>query len=190
MTMDVTQLSEVVVTAMGVAVTRQSLGYAVSHVLADSSLSDVVFMSLEGKIAGVQVTGMPGGAARISIRGNSSINGDAEPLYVVDGVIVKSTSIDQEDLASVQVLKGQAATALYGSQAANGVIIITTKTGQKKLDQEMAKVNARKNFKETAFFFPHLSTDIEGRVRFTFETPESLTRWKLQLLAHTRDLLS
>lgn len=190
MSADVTQLSEVVVTAMGVEVTKKSLGYAVSQVLSDSMSSDVGFMSLEGRVAGVQITGMPGGAAKVIIRGNSSLNGGNEPLYVVDGVIVKSTSIDHEDLATVQVLKGQAATSLYGSQAANGVIIITTKTGQKKLDEAMAKVNARKNFNETAFFFPHLSTDIHGRVRFTFTTPESLTRWKLQLLAHTKDLLS
>src|SRR6185295_7537542 len=82
------------------------------------------------------------------------------------------------------------ATALYGSKGANGVIMITTKSGQKKLDEELAKVNARKNFNETAFFFPHLTTDENGRVKFTFTTPESLTRWKLQLMAYNRDLES
>jgi hypothetical protein len=79
---------------------------------------------------------------------------------------------------------------LYGSKGANGVIIITTKSGQKKLDEELAKVNARKNFNETAFFFPHLTTDENGKVQFTFTTPESLTRWKLQLMAYNRDLES
>ena len=104
--------------------------------------------------------------------------------------IVESSRIDNADLADVQVLKGDAATALYGARAANGVIVITTKSGQKKLDEELAKVNARKNFNETAFFFPHLSTDQDGDIRFTFTTPESLTRWKLQLLAHTKDLMT
>jgi TonB-dependent SusC/RagA subfamily outer membrane receptor len=190
MEMDVTQLSEVVVTALGVQVEKKSLGSAISIIMTDSTSGDVVMEALAGKVAGVQITGMPGGAARIAIRGASTMDAGADPLYVVDGVIVESTSIDQENLASVQVLKGQAATAIYGSRAANGVIIITTKSGQKKLDEEMAKVNARKNFNETAFFFPHLRTDMNGKVSFTFTTPESLTRWKLQLLAHTQDLLS
>ncbi len=190
MAMDVTQLSEVVVTALGVQVEKKSLGYSVSTILTDSTASDAVFYSLSGKAPGVQVTGMPGGAVGLTIRGNTSIDGANKPLYVVDGVIVESSSIDHEDLASVQVLKGNAATSIYGARAANGVIIITTKSGQKKLDEEMAKVNARKNFNETAFFFPHLRTDRDGKVRFTFTTPESLTRWKLQVLAHTPDLLS
>ena len=123
------------------------------------------------------------------IRGASSLSG-SKPLYVVDGKVVESSLIDNADLADVQVLKGDAATALYGARAANGVIVITTKSGQKKLDEELAKVNARKNFNETAFFFPHLSTDQDGDIRFTFTTPESLTRWKLQLLAHTKDLIT
>jgi TonB-dependent SusC/RagA subfamily outer membrane receptor len=190
MAMDVTQLSEVVVTALGVVVEKKSLGYSVSQILSNDDESDAVFYALNGKAAGVQVTGMPGGAAGIMIRGAATLSGDNQPLYIVDGVIVNSHTLDQTDLASVQVLKGQAATTLYGARAANGVIIITTKSGQKKMDEEMAKVNTRKDFKETAFFFPHLTTDVSGKIRFTFTTPESLTRWKLQLLAHTKDLNS
>src|SRR5689334_5053441 len=98
-------------------------------------------------------------------------------------------TIDQGDVSSFEVLKGAAATALYGSRGANGVIIVKTKSGQKKLDEEMSKVNARKNFNETAFFIPHITTNELGQFQFTFTTPEWLTRWKLQLLAHTRDLL-
>ena len=128
-------------------------------------------------------------AYSIRIRGASSLSG-AKPLYVVDGKIVESSTIDNADLADMQVLKGAAATSLYGARAENGVIIITTKSGQKKMDEELANVNARKNFNETAFFFPHLSTDEDGDIRFTFTTPESLTRWKLQLLAHTKDLMT
>jgi len=85
-------------------------------------------------------------------------------------------------------LKGEAAVSIYGSAAAHGVVVINTKSGQAKINAELAKVNARKNFNETAFFFPQLRTDEQGRVQFTFTSPESLTRWKLNLLAHTRDL--
>lgn len=188
---DVTQLSEVVVTGYGVPVERKSLSYSITTVMsADSVNGAYAFALLQGRIAGVQITGMPGGAAKIIIRGNSSINGSQDPIYVVDGLIVESSSIDQNDVASIQVLKGEAAIALYGSRAANGAIIITTKSGQKKLDEELAKVAVRKDFKETAFFFPQLNTDENGKIQFSFTTPEALTRWKLQLLAHTRDLLT
>ncbi len=194
---DVKQLSEVVVTALGVSTSKQSLSYSISTLTTmngDGFLHGAVLVLddsvLSGKVAGVQITGVQGGAAKLMIRGSSTLGNDSNPLYVVDGVIVESSKIDKDDLESIQVLKGEAATALYGSKAANGVIIITTKSGQKKLDEELAKVNARKNFNETAFFFPHLTTDENGRVQFTFTTPESLTRWKLQLLAHNRELES
>lgn len=186
-----TQLNEVSISAYSVQA-RESLEMSASSLNLESlsTASDVNYSyKLSGKVTGVQVTGMPGGSANLSIRG-ISFNTGSKPLYVVDGMVVDSQTIDQADLANIQVLKGQAATALYGTRGANGVIIIITKSGQKKLDEEMAKVNARKNFNETAFFFPHLSTDESGKVRFTFTTPESLTRWKLQLLAHTKDLLT
>jgi TonB-dependent SusC/RagA subfamily outer membrane receptor len=188
---DVTQLSEVVVTGYGVPIQKKSLSFAVSSIVQTDSLNqDFVLSQLEGRVAGVQITGMPGGPAKITIRGNATINGNQEPLYVVDGVIVASSKIDQNDLASIQVLQNDAAVALYGSRASNGVVILTTKSGQKKLDEELAKVSVRKDFKETAFFFPHLNTNEEGRIQFSFTTPEALTRWKLQLLAHTKDLLT
>jgi TonB-dependent SusC/RagA subfamily outer membrane receptor len=64
-----------------------------------------------------------------------------------------ASQITADDLASMSVLKGANATAIYGTQAANGVILITTKSGQKKLDEELAKIQVRKNLQETAFFF-------------------------------------
>ena len=88
----------------------------------------------------------------------------------------------------MEVLKGAAATALYGARAANGVIIISTQAGQKKLDEQMAQVKVRTNLQETAFFLPHLTTDSIGNISFNFTAPEALTRWKLQLLAHTKTL--
>jgi TonB-dependent SusC/RagA subfamily outer membrane receptor len=192
MEMDIMELSEVVVVGYGVQQKRNLTG-SVSVVKTDDSAStgDVVFEeALQGRIAGISIQTAPGTSYNMLIRGQSSLSADAHPLYVVDGVIVESSKIDQEDLVDVQVLKGTAGTAIYGSRGANGVIIITTKNGQKKLDNDLAKVNARKNFNETAFFFPHLTTDENGKIRFSFTTPESLTRWKLQLLAHTKNLLS
>jgi TonB-linked SusC/RagA family outer membrane protein len=88
---------------------------------------------LQGRAAGVQVTnasGAPGGAVRIRIRGSNSINGDNSPLYVVDGFIgADFSSINPDDIETLQVLKDAAATAIFGSRGANGVVIITTKKG-------------------------------------------------------------
>jgi TonB-dependent SusC/RagA subfamily outer membrane receptor len=184
---DITQLSEVVVNTMGIQRAVKALGAAVMHVTSNGEGEVVLREGLEGRVAGLQLSS-PAGTFSLLLRGSTSLTGDQKVLYVVDGVVVESSTIEDSDLANVQVLKGAAATALYGSRASNGVIIITTKSGQEKIDNELAKVQARKNFNETAFFFPHLSTDENGRIRFSFTTPESLTRWKLQLLAHTRDL--
>ncbi len=90
---------------------------------------------LQGRVTGVQVTnsaGSPGGAVRIRIRGANSINGDNGPIYVVDGFVgAELFSINPDDIASIQVLKDAAATAIYGNRGANGVILVTTKKGSK-----------------------------------------------------------
>ncbi|MFN7492922.1 MAG: MG2 domain-containing protein, partial [Cyclobacteriaceae bacterium] len=187
---DITQLSEVVVVGYGV-VTQKSLTGSITYISGSSDQGDYTLEQLlQGRVAGVQITNASGGNARLVIRGNNSLQGNNEPLYIVDGIFVKTSKIDQSDLASIQVLKGSAAVSLYGSRAVNGVFIISTKSGQKKLDEELAKVSVRKELKETAFFFPHLKTNEEGRIQFSFTAPEALTRWKLQLLAHTKDLLT
>ncbi|PWG06552.1 alpha-2-macroglobulin family protein [Polaribacter aquimarinus] len=132
-----------------------------------------------------------GAVDNIRVRGVSSIKGNNQPLYIIDGKIVEKFDINQNEIVEISFFKEQKdATAIYGSRAANGVIIITTKSGQAKLDAALSKVKARKNFKETAFFFPQLRTDKDGKVSFSFTMPEALTRWKLQLLAHTTDLKS
>jgi len=187
---DITTLQEVVTIGYGTA-RKSDLTGSIAHIASTTSVSDVgLAFNLQGRVAGVQITGLPGGNAKLYIRGTSTLDGSADPLYVVDGVPVSEYKLDQGDVASVSVLRDASATAIYGSIASHGAIIITTKSGQKKLDEEMAKVNARKNFNETAFFFPQLSTNENGQIRFTFTTPESLTRWKLQLLAYNRDLVS
>ena len=145
-------LNEVVVTAMGVKREQKTLGYSTQTIdneqLTLGALTDVT-SSLAGQVAGVQVnttSSDPGSANSVIIRGVSSINGNNQPLYVVDGVPLAQTtvsaqehqnavggisSINPNDIEEMTILKGAAATALYGSRAANGVIMITTKSGKK-----------------------------------------------------------
>lgn len=155
-------LDEVVVTAVGIQRSERSLGYSVTKVDADEAIQKAepdLFRSLDGKIAGVQVSapsGDAGGATRVTIRGNSSFLGNNQPLYVVDGVPYSNdgssannrasgvggalgsgiATLDPNDIESMSVLKGAAAAVLYGSRAANGVVLITTKSGAKQLNQK------------------------------------------------------
>jgi len=147
-------VNEVVVTALGVSRKARALGYSVSNVTSaqinKDAVTDVV-NSLAGKVAGVQITnssGAAGAAPFVEIRGSSSILGNNQPLYVVDGVPIESgggagsvagvanssrtIDINPDDIASISILKGGAATALYGMRAGNGVILITTKKGHKQ----------------------------------------------------------
>ncbi|GJM63058.1 SusC/RagA family TonB-linked outer membrane protein [Persicobacter diffluens] len=153
---EVTQLNDVVVTALGIEREERSLGYAVSELKAEemgvTAANPSVMNSLQGKVAGVQispVTGGPGSSASVVIRGNAVLGGSNQPLYVIDGVPMSNnqlqsaddkdnggtdsgnglTGINPEDIATMSVLKGPAATALYGSRAINGVVLITTKKG-------------------------------------------------------------
>ncbi|MEP7278730.1 MAG: SusC/RagA family TonB-linked outer membrane protein [Bacteroidota bacterium] len=163
-----TSLTEVVVTALGVKKSEKALGYAISKVdpnlLLQKSEPDVL-KSLQGKVAGVDIRssqGTPGAATRIQIRGNSSFFGDNEPLIIVDGIsysndFVNSSSqtsggtayssgisnLDPNDIASINVLKGSSAAALYGSRASNGVIIITTKSGSATRNRKGMEVSVK-----------------------------------------------
>ncbi|MBL6448500.1 carboxypeptidase-like regulatory domain-containing protein [Fulvivirga sp. 29W222] len=191
MSADVRQLADVVVTAQGIERQKSALGYAVSEIVEvadEEEVAEDVMLGLQGKVAGVEIAGEPGGHSQLLIRGNSNVSNDKAALFVVDGVVVQSADLSPDDIASMEVLKGDAATALYGAQAVNGLVIITTKAGQKKLDEILSQVKARSDLRETAFFFPHLKTNKKGEVSFNFTTPEALTRWKLQLLAHNKDL--
>jgi TonB-dependent SusC/RagA subfamily outer membrane receptor len=134
--------------------------------------------ALEGKAAGLQAADA---TAELKLRG-ATANAGATPLYVVDGVIVNDISqLSQEDIASVTILKDADAVALYGSRAANGVMVITTKAAQQP-------VQVRKNFDETAFFFPQLYADSSGNYSFSFTMPDAVTQWKWMSLAHTQNL--
>jgi TonB-dependent SusC/RagA subfamily outer membrane receptor len=98
-------------------------------------------------------------------------------------------SIAGNDITSVTVLKDAAATSVYGNRGSNGVVVIKTKQAAKELEA-LQQVQARKNFNETAFFYPQLTTDKDGKISFTFTTPESLTEWKLRILAHNKKAIS
>ena len=153
MTDDVAELSEVVVTAFGLEREKKALGYTVQEVggeaLAEAKQANVV-NNLSGRIAGVQVTsnGGPGSGSNVVIRGQSSISGNNQPLYIIDGVPMENyqraintdageenvygggpSEISPDNIKEISVLKGPNAAALYGSRAANGVILITTKDG-------------------------------------------------------------
>lgn len=151
------QLDEVVVTALGISREKKSLGYSVSEVGGDA-LDNVpqenVLNALSGKVSGVNInsTGGAGSTVNINVRGAASLSSDNQPLFVIDGSPVINTAnniteigrdnkvdygnaisdINADDIASVTVLKGASAAALYGSRAGNGVILITTKSGKSK----------------------------------------------------------
>lgn len=151
---DAKTLDEVVVTAMGISREKKALGYAIQEVKADELTkagSPTLTSSLSGKVAGVQINqfgGTVGASSRISVRGNSSLSADQQPLIIVDGVPIANDTqrsgdniysgvdygsglndINPEDIESISVLKGGSA-ALYGMRAGNGVILITTKSGK------------------------------------------------------------
>ena len=171
-----TALSEVVVTALGIKRERKALGYALSEVKGEEltkAKETNVINSLQGKVAGLIVQNTAGGASgstRVLLRGNTEMTGDNQPLYVIDGVPLDNTNfgsagtgggydlgdgisaINPDDIENMTVLKGPAASALYGSRASHGVILITTKKADKDkvsveyngsitIDSQLAKWN-------------------------------------------------
>ncbi len=124
----------------------------------------------------------PGANASIQLRGSYTTAIGEEALYIVDGKETKDISnLDPNNILSLTVLNGNEAAA-YGSKGTHGVIVVVTKTGS------TPPVQPRKNFNETAFFFPQLYADSSGKYSFSFTMPEALTQWKWMSFAHTRDL--
>ncbi|HEX4931765.1 MAG TPA: TonB-dependent receptor plug domain-containing protein, partial [Gemmatimonadaceae bacterium] len=170
MTRDAFRLSEVVVTGQATTVERRSATTASAYVSGDevTKVASPTFENaLTGKVTGVNIqsnSGAPGGGIQLQVRGNNTILGAFDPLYVVDGVIYsneriasgrgvitaaafataeddavnRSADINPADIQSIEILKGAAASSIYGSKAANGVVIITTRRGQ----SGRARVNA------------------------------------------------
>ncbi len=154
MGLDVQQLTEVVVTAQGIERERKSMGFA-STTISSADISNKpetdLGRSLQGRTPGLQIlnsSGLAGSGTKINIRGISSVSGNTQPLWVVDGVPINTSSnesnqdfrdgqispnrffdLDPNNIASINILRGLSATTLYGSQGRNGVILVTTKAG-------------------------------------------------------------
>jgi TonB-linked SusC/RagA family outer membrane protein len=175
---DSVELESVVVTALGIKKEKKALGYATQEVKAAELTrgnNNNLAGALQGKLAGVQITpssGAPGASSQIVIRGARSFTGNNTPLYVIDGMPVASQSdystgnsvtgsdsanravdIDPNDIESINILKGQAASAIYGLRASNGVVVITTKSGR----------GASKNGKPTINFNSSVTADDVSR---------------------------
>lgn len=178
---EVVDIEGVVVTALGISREKKSLGYSVQEVKGDD-IKQVgqtnVLNSLTGKIAGVQITGSSGntgGSAKILIRGVASVSGNNGPLFVVNGIPIDNSSyntaaanagaggydygnmaqdINPDDIESITVLKGAAASALYGSRALNGVVLITTKKGKAQKGLGVS-VSSGISFEQLAFTPEH-----------------------------------
>ncbi len=161
-------LQEVVVTALGIRRTEKALGYSVSKVDPDNIVQKSepdMLKGLQGKVAGVDIRtsqGTPGAATRIQIRGNNSFYGNSQPLIIVDGIPYSNdqvttsnqttggtayssgiANIDPNDIATMNVLKGSSAAAIYGSRGSNGVVIITTKSGSALRGKKGLEVTAK-----------------------------------------------
>jgi TonB-linked SusC/RagA family outer membrane protein len=138
---DVAQLSEVVVTGLGWQAETRNLGYSVANVKSETlnqAKALNVFTGLSGKVAGLQIRTTGNGinpSTRVTLRGNRSLTGNNQALVVLDGIIVPNStlnSINNNDIENVIILKGASAAAIYGSDAANGVLLITLKKGTGK----------------------------------------------------------
>lgn len=188
----ISSLKEVVITALGVSRQTREVGYSTQKVegndLQKSDASNIM-SALSGKSAGVQIAnpdGVEGGTTRITIRGNNNISGNNQPLIVVDGTPIENdpgmtsvgrgtdwgsaiNNINAQDIEDINILKGGAASALYGSRGANGVILITTKKGKK---QKGIGVSYNVSYKTTV---PYRYRDVQnkygGGAPTSFNTP-------------------
>jgi len=173
MVQSATALDEVVVTALGISREKKSLGYASQGVKQDEIMATNDFnpiSSLSGKVAGLTISGQNfSGSKNILIRGASSFSGNNQPLFVIDGIPISNENfndygtqiggggydygsmtndLNSNDIKSIEVLKGSAASALYGSRGQNGVIMITTKSGEKGRKTFQVEVSSGINFEQ------------------------------------------
>ncbi len=198
---DVEQLQEVVVVGYSVQSKRSLTSSVVT--ISDVTFSEVAELevlsnALQGKVAGVSINSNSG----IQIRGASTISGEQAPLIVIDGVIYsgKLEDLSPDLIKNVEVLKSESLTALYGSRAANGVLMITTKGSVKNdllkgmgsdevtadLLQEMNNASAiRNNFSDEAFWKPTIRTDKQGEAHFKIKFPDDITSWDTYVYAMT-----
>ncbi|MCO5946986.1 alpha-2-macroglobulin family protein [Mucilaginibacter flavidus] len=170
------ELKEVVVTG----------GYGIKQTSRSNSAQIITSSSLYGKVSALSaatIKGTPGGGVEIRLRGASGTAESGEPLYVVDGVLVKNLNgIELSSISDVSVLKEAAAKALYGVSGANGVVIITTtkqnKQGAAAGQSQSTEQSIRKNFSDYAYWQPKLTTDENGKASFTTVFPDDITNWR------------
>lgn len=190
---DLLNLDEVVVTAFGVERSKKSFGYAISDVAAEEALQKGepdMLRSLQGKVAGVDIkatNSTPGSSTRITIRGNSSFKRNNQPLIVVDGIPYSNdeyetsnqlttgsaygsglNTLDPNSIESMQVLRGAAAASLYGSRAANGVILIETKGGAANVRQKGMEITYRASYAAENVILPDYQNTYGAGHNFTF----------------------
>lgn len=188
-------VEEVVVTALGIEKSKKSLAYSTQQVDMSSltTIKDVSLgNALAGKIAGVNITASTGasgvgGDPRIIIRGDRTINGIAQPLVVVDGIQMGTSGgvlsgINPDDVQSMNVLKGPAASALYGSSAQNGVIVITTKKG--KMGEPRIEINSSSIF-DIPYLYPEFQNEYSQGTGGVFNAQEYVKSWGEKMTGQT-----
>ena len=199
---DAETLDEVVVTAMGIKRDRKALGYAAQDLKSEElnkSGTTSLASAIQGKLTGVEIrqsSGAPGASAQIIIRGARSFDGNNQPLYVIDGMPIntsadfdtgssvtganyadRSIDINPEDIESINVLKGQAASALYGIRASNGVIVITTKRGSKNnMNRPTVTISTNLSAQRVSRKFEHQTVYAQGD-RIDAYNPSSSSTW-------------
>jgi len=152
--------------------------------ISESNLSDVVVTAY-----GISKRALTGSATSIIIRGSTSLTDYNIPLVIIDGQIYEGdiSKINTGLITDAVVLKGADATGIYGSKAAAGVIVLSTKGPVQLPKPEEPPVIIRKNFYETALFYPQIHADKEGFYNISFTIPESVTEWKWKMLAYTKE---
>src|SRR5690606_39127545 len=156
----------------------------------DVEFSETVILS--GQVRGLDVVRQDGDLGEeglVILRGLNSMNPEDRPLLILDGIPVEAGPgqdmdllVQPSDLVDITVLKDASAIALYGERGRNGVLIVTTKKGLERTLQ----VEHRTDLRETAFFFPNLTTDRKGEIHINFDSPQALTQWRFMMLAHTK----
>ena len=160
---------------------RKAMAFA-DFTSGNAALEETVIVGRGSKDMAKMANVAPVANKGVRIRGAGTIAAGEEPLYIVDGKETNDIeNINPNDILSLTVLKADEASA-YGNKGIHGVIVVITKAGS------IPPVQPRKNFNETAFFFPQLYADTSGRYRFSFTMPEALTQWKWMSLAHTKEL--
>lgn len=175
------ELEDVVVVGYGVQTKSNMTGSAVTVVL--RGIGSVNYIStLAGRTSGIAIVQNESNASSYTLK----VDTKEASLIVIDGEIVKpgkEVTLNENDIADLKQLDAKEAEKIYGSAGKNGAVIITTSKSLK----DVKKVTARKNFNETAFFYPMLYPDKKGNISLNVTVPESLTEWKLRLLAHNKN---